>query len=145
MQGLSQLPFSSSSFYRARLLNDVCATEMYTADFVFLQSKLEPVPQEVRALLQIRWHGAVYISSHHNLSLPGGKLNMTAGEGLWKASGGEVLISGGHAEEAGGTVKIQGGRGRVGGEAHLVGGLSENEEGGDVSEWRQRQPQTCLA
>ena len=70
---------------------------------------------------------------------------MTAGEGLWKASGGEALISGGHAEEAGGTVKIQGGRGRVGGEAHLVGGLSENEEGGDVSEWRPRQPQTCLA
>ena len=56
-----------------------------------------------------------------------------------------MLISGGHAEEAGGTVKIQGGRGRVGGEAHLVGGLSENEKGGDVSEWQPRQPQTYLA
>ena len=59
-------------------------------------------------------------------------MNLTAGEGLWKSSGGEALVSGGSAEENGGAVKIHGGRGRVGGEAHLVGGLSTNEKGGDV-------------
>lgn len=75
--------------------------------------------------------GAVSIKSGSGAT-GGGVLNLTAGEGLWKSSGGQALVSGGPAEEAGGKVMIHGGRGRVGGEAQLVGGLSTNEKGGDV-------------